>query len=466
MSRAAAAASSGYGVLLAATLGLFLFGIPIQLTDSFGNMLQLDRSWSDLLTAQLHQAAYLRPLLWAELKVVYDLAGGNDFAWFRGVHAAQVLALILLYLQLVRPASWRDAAVVPLGLAALVGGHTFQGTVTEAFPINTFLTVLLCCFAAAVLALAAHRWWVDVLAALLFVAAALTVESGLLVWVVFAAAAIAGARGVSRAGLGVLTALLAGYFVLRYAVLDVGSPALLERSSGFGFGILEPDALVARFADRPLVFYAYNVVASLLSVLFAEPRSGVFRLTGSVVAGAPSLPNIVTLVAVSLGTAVIAAFVWQRRREWLARRFDRGDRIVFVFVAVLAANSVISYPYTKDVIMSPAGAFYAAALYVAARRVLVDAGLRGPALAAAAGLGLVLAAAWTVREVGTHLNLRAQAYKLRDEWAYVDDWMAREGTVLSPAATRLMRRLQDQAIVGPAPPPRLPIADLPIFDID
>ena len=44
------------------------------------------------------------------------------------------------------------AAAVPLGLAALLGIHTFAGTVREAFPINTFMTILICCFAAADLA--------------------------------------------------------------------------------------------------------------------------------------------------------------------------------------------------------------------------------------------------------------------------------------------------------------------------
>lgn len=106
--------------------------------------------------SEFSQRAYLRPFLWAHLKIVYDLSGGN-FTWFRGVHVVQVFALVLLYLRLVRPRTWPDVALVPLGLAALVGSHTFQGTVTEAFPVNTFMTVLLCCLAAANLALAAPR---------------------------------------------------------------------------------------------------------------------------------------------------------------------------------------------------------------------------------------------------------------------------------------------------------------------
>src|SRR5439155_11181481 len=122
----------------------------------------------------------------------------------------------LLYAGLVRPRTWREAALVPLGLAALVSMHTFTGTIVEAFPINTFLTIVLLSFGAASLSLARYRWWNDVLAVLLFVVAALTVETGLLVGVIVIGAALTGARGVSRAGVTLVGLLLAGYFYLRF----------------------------------------------------------------------------------------------------------------------------------------------------------------------------------------------------------------------------------------------------------
>ena len=36
-------------LLVALTLGHFLLGLPIQVSDSFGNLLQLSISWSELL---------------------------------------------------------------------------------------------------------------------------------------------------------------------------------------------------------------------------------------------------------------------------------------------------------------------------------------------------------------------------------------------------------------------------------
>jgi hypothetical protein len=286
--------------------------------------------------------------------------------------------------------------------------------------------------------------------------------------VIVIAAAMAGARGISRWGLAGASALFAGYFLLRFLVLRVGSPALLERSSGFGFQSLDPAELVARFGANPLPFYAYNVVSSLSSVLFAEPRSGVFQLTRGLINGQPSVSGLITTAGATLGTMLIAAYVWQRRREWVAGRLDRDGCIIVIFAAVLAANAVISYPYTKDVVMSPAGAFYAAAVYVAVRRLLVERLFvhDTKAMWRAAVFGAVLATCWGIRAVGTHLNIRTQAYKVRDEWAYVDDDFALSGRTPSASEERLLRRLQSDAIdVHPAPP-RLPMARLPIFEVN
>src|SRR5688572_31519385 len=192
-----AATWTAYAMAIAAavTLGHFLLGLPIQVSDSFGNILKLSSSGSELFYSEFPQHAYLRPMMWAHLRAVHDLSGGNYFAWFRCAHVVQVAVLVLLYLALVRPRSWRDAAILPFGLAVLLGMHTFTGTVREAFPLNTFITILICGFAAAVVALAPYRWWNDVLAVLLFAFAALTVETGLLLGGTVVGAAVTGARG-------------------------------------------------------------------------------------------------------------------------------------------------------------------------------------------------------------------------------------------------------------------------------
>jgi len=280
---------------------------------------------------------------------------------------------------------------------------------------------------------------------------------GIAFFVVFVAAWMVGARGVSRWGIAAQCALLAGYFYLRFAVLYVGAPGLEERSSGYGFSTRDPSDLIASFGGNPLPFYAYNVVSSVLTVFFGEPRGGVWlTVRDAMVRQEYVTSRSVLALACTLGSLVILRYVWRRRHEWLARRFDRGDQIVFVFFGVTAANAVISYPYTKDVILSPAGTFFAAALTVALRDLLQHA-LSAP-LPRAVWSGVVvtaLSAAWAVGLAGAHLGLRHAAVQTRSEWAYVDAWFERERIVVSePAAVAMKRRLQEEAVLlHPMRPP-------------
>ena len=449
------ALSCGYSALVALVTGYFVLRVPIQVTDSFTTLLSLDRPWLDLMRDQFQQAGYLRPALWAELKVVHDLSGGDYYNWFRLTQALQVAGLVWLFVRLVQPRSAAAAAVLPLGLAILLGIHTFAWTVREAYPINTFLTMLLCCAAAANLSFARPRWWIDALAAALFVVAALTVETGLLVWVIFVGGAIVGLRGVSRRGLVLVSAALAGYFVLRFVLLDNGLPGLIERDSGFGFRRYTPGELSARFGANPWGFYAYNVVSAASSVLFAEPRDGVYRLTRSLVRGAPEWPLVIGFVSSSLATALIARFAWTRRERWRRWELERGDQLVLIFVAVLAANAAISYGYSKDQIISPAGFFFAIAAFVAARDLVERLPARRAARAAALAVCVVLSVSWSLRAIGLHAGLSWTALRVREQWAYVDDWFANVGTrELSPRSRALRDQLQDDAVRRhPAPLP-------------
>jgi hypothetical protein len=273
--------------------------------------------------------------------------------------------------------------------------------------------------------------------------------------VVFVAAFVTGGRGVSRVGVAAIVLLFAGYVYLRVGVLDVGSPGLEERSSAFGFSTREPEELLALFGGNPLPFYAYNVGSSLMSVFFSEPRGGLFLVTRRFLDDDLRTMDIVNVVSSATATIVIAGFAWSRRREWRARRFDRHDRLVLMFAAVAAANAVITFPYTKDVIMSPAGAFFALALAAAAGHA-IDVASRSRAVGQAviALTLLVVACSWSVRVAATHLELRASAGKTRNEWAYVDQWLEREGQQPTGRAADLMNRLQAEALYRrPAPVP-------------
>ena len=455
-----------YAVIVAAVLAYFLFGLTVQLSDSFGNLLEVQHaSLHDVIWNQGIQQGYLRPLLWAEFKSVYELSGGHYYLWFRSIHVLQATAVILLVVALIRPRTAVDAALVPLALAVVVGSHTFAPALREAFPINAFLTVLVCCAAVANIALAERpRWWTDVLACVILVMIALTVESGLLVWVVAAGAWALGGRGLSRWALGVMTVLVAAYLAYRVAELSAGGPGLAERASGFGFGILEPSQLVSRFGAHPAWFYAYNIVASFLTVLFSEPKGGVWRFVYELTAGHLDWWTIVSVVSSAATTVVVAWYLWTRRSALRGWTLDRDDRIVLLFGVVLVANAVISYPYTKNIIMSPAGIFLAPAAFVAARRVLSSAA--APTLLVA-GLLLVLNVGWAYRVVGTHYNLRYTAQQQRNEWAHVDSWLAAQQMRLDgPDALALRDALQRDAVYNHPTPPQPSARLAQWFDID
>ena len=68
---------------------------------------------------------------------------------------------------------------------------------------------------------------------------------------------------------------------------------------------------------------------------------------------------------------------------------------------------------------------------------------------------VVLSVSWSLRVIGLHAGLSWTAVKVREQWAYVDDWLANTGTRdLSPRDRALRDQLQDDAVRRhPAPPP-------------
>jgi hypothetical protein len=459
--------AQAYGLVVSAVLAYFLLGLVIQVSDSFGNLLAVQMpTLGELVRDQLSQQAYLRPLLWAQIKIVYQWSGGDYYAWFRGIHVAQVCVLIALCVRVMRPATALEVALVPLSLAVLVGAHTFVPLLREAHPINSYLTITIAGVAAANLAFQARsRWYTDALAVVLFVGAALTVESGILVWIVCAAAYALGARGLSRSALAWMTMCLVAYVGIRMFVLDVGTPALAERASGFGFRPLEPAELIARFEGRAWTFYLYNVLSSLATVLFSEPKGGVWRFVFEASTRTLHPWTIVSVLSSTAATAVIAWFVWTRRTRVRAWTFDDNDRIVGVFVAVLAANALISFPYTKNVIMSPAGVFFSLAVFAAARQWFERAAAHRQV--ATVLLFAVLTCGWAYRVAGNHYNLRRTAAEQRAVWVTVDTWLDRQRIALVSADARALRdALRADALRNHPTPYQPESAWMRWFDID
>ena len=451
----------GYAVAVALLMGTFLLAIPVQLSDSFTEFISVHgHTLSQVIGAEFYNGTYFRPFRRALIKIVYDLSGGHYYAAFRGFQALQVLVLLLLIVRMLRVRSAAALVSLPLGLAMVIGVHTFAGAVVEGLPVNHFLTILICCAAAMNLAQAKQRaLWTDAAAVTLLVCAMLTIESGLLIWVIFIAAYAVGYRGVSRPALIVLTVCLGSYFLGRFILIGGAAPGLNERSAGFGFSVLNPDELVARFGHNPIPFYAYNVVSAISCVLFAEPRGGVWMFVRELLRGRPEPWQFVNVVTSVTTTLLIARFAAVRWPNWRGGEFDEADRFVIIFLAVLPSNALFAGGYEKDVIMSPAGLFYGAAAYFVLRERL--SGLKVPSLTPA--VMLLLAVGWSVRFIGIHDSLRARALSVREEWAYYDDWVREQPrpVPLTQEEQTIKQRLYEDAVLRA---PRVPQLSLGVME--
>jgi hypothetical protein len=459
------AAAYAVTMAFAAAISYDLWHIPVQIADSLGEILDAQRSPSTLASFvnTFSGVAYFRPMRIAQIKAIFDLAQGHYHLAYRGFHVVLLSVLLLLFTRALRVETARDLIAATFALTVLIGLHTFIAFVREAFPINHFLEIAVLCLGAVTLAQSRGGWAADLLAAVLFVVAALTLESGVLVWVVLAAAWLAGLRGVSgRAVIGV-TALLAGYFVLRFGYLDTGLPGLTERSAGFLFERLEPDELERRFGAAPLIFYAYNVAASFGSVLFSEPRDGVLAATRAFLDGEVP-PHTWVALLTSVPTTVLIA-VYSLRRVGRARRAGTDDRdggawaLAVMGLAVLPASAAISYAYTKDEIVAVAGVFYAFAAF-AAVRALLDYASAAPRTAASivTAFLFVLACGWTCRTVAVDHVLRWQAFRVRNDWTLVRQRLEAESRWPSePQPVALIKTLEESALATRVPNPnRLP----------
>jgi len=279
----------------------------------------------------------------------------------------------------------------------------------------------------------------------------LTIESGMLIWVVFVEAYEVGYRGISRRALIVLTVCVAGYFLGRFVLIGGAPPGLNERSAGFGFSVLSPDELIGRFGHNPIPFYVYNVLSAISCVLFAEPRGGVWMFIRELLRGRPEPWQFINVLTSAATTLLIARFAALRWANWRAGEFDEADRFVIIFLAVLPLNALFAGGYEKDVIMSPAGLFYGAAAYFVFRERI--SGLKVVPIAPA--VALLLALGWSVRFIGIHESLRVRALSVREEWAYYDDWVREQPRPmpLTPEEQTIKQHLYEDAVLRA---PRVP----------
>jgi hypothetical protein len=442
-------------IVLAMGVGHDLLHMPLQISDSLAPLLDAVRApskWHEF-QAHLSETGYFRPMRFVIIKTVSDLADGEYARGYRVFHAFLILAFLVLFANALQVRDRLMLAAVPFALTVFLGIHTFLGTIKEIYPVNHFLEVAVLALLALNLAQTRGGLIVDLLLGATFAVAALTLESGLLVWVVVVAAWIAGMPGVSRRSVAVVSLMLGTYAVLRFGVFATGLPTVEERSTGFLLEAVDPAEIRARFGDNLWPFYGYNVLSSISSVLFSEPRSGVWVFVRAIRGDQLAPRHFIQIGASLFATGLIVAYVVDRMRSGVRRPVTTADQHTVVFAFVLAANAAMSYVYTKDEIMSTAGALYALPVFGASVHFLrrwPEFRWGWPVTALVCAVVVAGSAAWATRAAGVHHVLRSQAFVQRNDWSRLErQWREDGNWERYRDQEALIRRLRSEAVATP-----------------
>jgi hypothetical protein len=437
---------------LAIALAHSVYQIPIQVSDSLEVIVASDEAPSvGSLFLKTGPGGTLRPLRYVQSRWLTHAARATGLpfhVWFRGLHAAITVTLVFLFAVAVPVATWLDLAAFGFALTVFTGIHTFPAMLQESFPVNHFAEVTVVALLAVVLAQRRPHVVSEAALLVLLGASLLLVESGVLIWVILVTCAALRLPGIRPRTAVAATLVLVAYLGARQ-YFEVGAPSIGAHGSGYGASFYSGDELSARFGNHPLPFLAYNVAGAALSVLFSEPRYGVYSLFTFARPDGPSPVVPINIGSSLLVTGLIAWFaagLW--RRGW--RAWDRDDRLVVLSGVVLMASAFCCLTYIKDEILTAAGAFYAISACLAARGLLQSlAGVNVPRRLALVVpvFFLVAAPLWTFRTLGTHFQLRHAAFITRNDWVRTIPVNERESATSETA--RLTRRLRAEAIGRP-----------------
>jgi hypothetical protein len=442
-------------VLLAALITIPLadsvYRIPIQVSDSLEPIViaaKYDSAGHLFRDSLRFSLTTFRPLRYLQARWLLQLVGATGLTYhavFRGVHVALLILLVLLFMLAVRVRDWIDLVAFTFALLVLIGLHTFIAMLLESFPVNHFAEVGACALGVLVMAQQSPRWHVPLVTCALLAMALSVIESGAMVWVTIMCCAVAGMRGINRSTVMATTVLFGGYLLLRH-LLGISSPGIGGHGSGFGDRFYAPEELVQRFGAHPLGFMIYNIAGGLASLLFAEPRQGLYSLLAAWRAREIH-PVLVINVMSSLVTTVL--LIWYALARLPSKRsaWSDANRTFVATSGAIFVNAAFNAVYMKDEIMSPGGVLYAVAAFVAMRAFLDTLPRLAPATAAVLGVLVATnAGLWAFRAVGVHYQLRYDAFKTRNDWVEVlrpdkrDDWPR------DPDELALTQRIRSEAI--------------------
>jgi hypothetical protein len=435
---------------LLVTLVRVLWRTPYPISETIALLEDVDTSPASFFLDPSRKSWY-RPFYHLTWMALWRGTGSLDTALiiFKFIEVAAVGGLIGLLIWHLRPRTLIDAAAATFAVAVLVGTPGFRDNLelpliytTVGMPILLIVWMLL---------ERAHRaWYLPLILALTMLAVGYK-EQGLVIVPVVLAAWWMGAPGASRTTAVAIVAMTVIYLAVRFST-SASWPAFVQ-DVGYGFTMLSPDQATTRFGTFPLAAYAYNVVVTVLNILFSEPTSGVFAVVRDLYNGELAAWEINHVISSAALTMLI---VW-----WGVRTLGRNRRAPWsvesrVFVATviaIAASGALGFNYTRDRLAGMAVVFYALAAFYAVRAAAERIANASPAAIASGGLALLLlAGAWQLRTVGTVEHARLTAFKNRREW--ITNLQRRRTEFANRAAyLRILDAMIDQGTSPSAPRP-------------
>jgi hypothetical protein len=434
-----------------ALFALVFFKISWSLGDTYSHLAgPALTSWHDaFVDAFTARGREYRPFFTLGIKAAYE-AAGTWLPFYQSLVLLLFGALLTLVVWLCRPVGRPRALAACVAISCICGLHTSR-ILFGFWPLNHYAAVMVTMLVAIGLALHPRTRPHDWVFGLLMLVATLSLEFGILIVPVLTVLWWFGAPGISWRGVTAMLAAIAVYAAIRFTFGDHSGELTLWADSGFGFQNLDANALRARFGDAPWVLWTYNVAGTMLTVLFSEPRDGVYSFVESLLARDMETWQWFQVGSSALTTLVIAAALL---RGWPWKERDR--LLVVAGCALLVFGSVLSFVYTRDRLGLAGGIGYALLLYVAVGS-LLDAsgsGTRDPGsrptqpLVASAfrrkavtSVLTLVAALWVARSAETWFQLRDTAWDYHVEWT--DRFVELGGAQNS---TDLMRELRTTAL--------------------
>ncbi len=406
-----------WALVATAVLGVALAGVSWPFGDLYTFLYRASAStWRETVVNAFTGGVEYRPLMIIGVKLAHQLVGLHLWP-YQTLVILQFAAMLACLIWLFRPDTRIRAVAACLALACVVGLHSSRVLLSFAPTLNTHSISTVLLLAAILLALAPRTRARELAFLPLTLVLLLLLESGVLIVPVMLVLWWTRAPGAGRTAVAATLLGATIYLGLRFGLGQEPATSIYTET-GLGFGDVEPGQLEQIFGRAPWLLWAYNVVASLLTVLVSEPRAGKYHLIAAILHGRVPVWMYVHVITSLVTTGVVAYALATSR---IAR--DRDRQIAAVGVTLLVVGSALGFLYTRDRIALWAGLGYAMLVFVATATLLhgrFDAGSlpeRRFLRRAAVAVGVpVLAIGWLVRNGEAYFQVRDMAWENHQEW--------------------------------------------------